>query len=93
MIGKRLRKNNLTIALNVLYTLHVLYRKFFAAYTSKHNSTCEKKKNASINDSILSKRRMALSCSKKTVCIIKKKNIMRNYFLSLFFSNRKPEVS
>ena len=52
-----------------------------------------KKKNASINDSTLSKRRMALSCSKKTVCIIKKKNIMRNYFLSLFFSNRKPEVS
>ena len=75
MIGKRLRKNNLTIALNVLYTLHVLYRKFFAAYTSKHNSTCEKK-NASINDSTPSKRRMALSCSKKTVCIIKKKNIM-----------------
>ena len=39
MIKKILRKNNLTIALNVLYAQK---EKIYQAYVSKHNSNCEK---------------------------------------------------
>ena len=45
MIGKRLRKNNPTIALNILYTKE---KEILPAYTSKHNSTCAKQINLSI---------------------------------------------
>ena len=36
---KKFEKNNLTIALNVLYTKNL---KIYYAYASKHNSNCEK---------------------------------------------------
>ena len=39
MIGKRLKKNNLTIALNILYTRE---KKILPVSISNHNSTCEK---------------------------------------------------
>ena len=39
-IGKNLRKNNLTITLNVLYAEN---EKMYLAYVSKHNSNREKK--------------------------------------------------
>ena len=39
MIGKKFEKNNLTIALSILYTKEKAY---ISAYISKHNSTCEK---------------------------------------------------
>ena len=53
-------------------------------------------KNNSINDSKWQKRRMALSCSKKTIKIIKRNNIKTWRFLlfqlssfSSFFKNKK----
>ena len=39
MIGKRIEKNNETIALNVLYTEK---QRIYPAYVSKYNSNCEK---------------------------------------------------
>ena len=45
MIGKRLRKNNPTIALNILYTKE---KEILPAYTSKHNSIRAKQINLSI---------------------------------------------
>ena len=45
MIGKRLRKNNPTIALNILY---IKEKEILPAYTSKHNSTRAKQINLSI---------------------------------------------
>ena len=39
MIGKRIEKNNPTIALNILYTNE---KEIFPAYISKHISTYEK---------------------------------------------------
>ena len=45
MIGKRLRKNNPTIALNILYTKE---KEILPAYTSKYNSTRAKQINLSI---------------------------------------------
>ena len=40
MIGKSFEKNNLTIALNILY---IKEKEILAAHISKHNSTREKK--------------------------------------------------
>ena len=40
MIGKKFKKNNLTIAINVLY---VKKGKIYPAYVSKHSSNREKK--------------------------------------------------
>ena len=37
---KRFEKNNLTIALNILY---IKEKEILPAYISKHNSTCEKR--------------------------------------------------
>ena len=56
---KKLEKNNVTIALTVLYTEK---EKISPAYISKHNSNHEK--SYSFNDS--KRRRTALSCSEKT---------------------------
>ena len=39
MIGKKSEKNNVTIALNVLYAKK---EKIYPAYVSKYNSNCEK---------------------------------------------------
>ena len=39
MIGKHLRKNNLTIAVNVLY---IKEKETYPAYISKINSNCKK---------------------------------------------------
>ena len=39
MIGKSLKKNNVTVTLNVLYAKK---EKTYPAYVSKHNSNCEK---------------------------------------------------
>ena len=44
------------------------------SYISKINSNCEKKNY--INDSKRRKKRMALSCSKKTIHIVDNQNIM-----------------
>ena len=38
MIGKKSKKNNVTIALNVLYAER---EKIYPAYVSKNNSNCE----------------------------------------------------
>ena len=38
MIGKKIKKNNVTIALNVLYAER---EKIYPAYVSKNNSNCE----------------------------------------------------
>ena len=38
MIGKKIKKNNVTIALNVLYAER---EKIYLAYVSKNNSNCE----------------------------------------------------
>ena len=40
MIGKKLRKNNATIALNILYVKKYIY--IYSAYISKQNSYREK---------------------------------------------------
>ena len=53
MIGKRLRKNNSAIALNILYTKE---KEIFLAYISKFIWNCEKKDPN--NDSKRRKRRM-----------------------------------
>ena len=39
MIEKKIEKNNVTIALNVLYAKK---ESIYPAYVSKHNSNCEK---------------------------------------------------
>ena len=39
MVGKRFRKINLTISLNILY---IKEKELYPAYISKHNLTCEK---------------------------------------------------
>ena len=63
------------------------------ACDSKHNSNPEKKRY-SFNDS---KRRMALSCSKKNICIDKGNNVKtpRSFFLfqlPSFFCNKKQTL-
>ena len=59
-------KNNVTIALNVLYAKkEKVYPAY--AYVSKHNSNREK------HD--FKRRKMSLSCSKKIVSIIKNNNV------------------
>ena len=63
-------KNNLTIALNVLYKKEE--EKCPASVyldISNHNSTCEKKN--SVNDSTQRKKRMALSRSKKLSTLLR----------------------
>ena len=57
---KKIEKNNLTIALDVLYAKN---EKVYPAYISKHNSSREKQV-IYFNDS---KWRMFLSCSKKSI--------------------------
>ena len=74
MIGKRLNKNNPTITLNILHTKE---KEICPAYISKFIWNCEKKDP--INDSKRRKRKMALSCSKKTVCTIKRSNIKTSW--------------
>ena len=74
MVGKRLRKNNSAIALNILYTKE---KGVCLAYISKFIWNCEKKDP--INDSKRRKRRMALSCSKTTVYTIKRSNIKTSW--------------
>ena len=49
-------------------------KEILPAYISKHNSSCEKQISLS-DDSKQRKRRIALSCSKKLVCIIERNNI------------------
>ena len=68
---KTFKKNNLTIAVNILY---IKEKNIYPAYISKHNSTHEKQIILLMipNEK---KRRMELSCSKKTICIIKRNNI------------------
>ena len=56
---KRFKKNNPTIA------LYIKEKEICPAYTSKINSNCEKKNY--LNDSKRRKRRLVLSCSKKTI--------------------------
>ena len=60
---KNFQKNNLTIALNVLF---VKKMDICPTNLSKHSSY-------SLNDS--KRKRMALSCSKKFICIIKRNNV------------------
>ena len=58
MIGKNIEKNNITIALNVLYGKK---EKLYPAYVSKHNSNREKQV---ILLMISNEEKSALSCSK-----------------------------
>ena len=81
--GKTFETNNPTIALNILY---IREKEICPAYISKINSNC-KKKNYSINDSKRRKRRTVLSCSKKTVYIIKRNNIKAWWFLLIELSS------
>ena len=69
MIGKKMEKNNLTTTLNVLYAKK---NKKYILPISKHNLN-HKKASHTFDDS--KQRRMALNCSKKTICIIKKNNV------------------
>ena len=68
---EKFEKNNPTIVLNILYNNE---KEILSAYTSKHNSTREKRNN-SLNDYKWRRRRMTLSYSKKIICIITYKNI------------------
>ena len=61
-----LEKNNPIVALNILY---IKEKEPCPAYISKINSNCEKLNN-SFNDSKPRKRKLALSCSKRTIGII-----------------------
>ena len=67
-------KNNPTIALNILY---IKEKETCPAYISKINSNCEKQ---IILLMILNEeKRMPLSCSKKTLYIIKRNNIKTSW--------------
>ena len=65
---KRFEKNNVTIALNVLYAKKEI---IYPAYVSTYNSNCEKQV---ILLMISNRKTMALSCSKKSISIIKRNN-------------------
>ena len=66
---KKIEKNTVTIALNVLYAKK---EKIYPAYISRHNSNREKpwKASYSFNDS--KGKRMELSCSKKLSALLRK---------------------
>ena len=68
---EKVEKNNVTIALNVLY---VQKEKIYPAYVSKNNSNCEKQVILLI---ISNWKKMALSCNKKIISIIKRNNIKK----------------
>ena len=68
---KTFEKNSRKIAFNIFYTKE---KEICPIYISKNTSNCEKTNN-SINDSKRRKRKMALSCSKKNNCMIKRINI------------------
>ena len=61
---EKFEKNNVTIALNVLYTKK---EEIYPAYVSKHNTNCERQVNLFI---ISNRKFMVLPCSKKTISII-----------------------
>ena len=84
---KAFEKNNPTIALNILYTKE---REILPVYISKHNAW---KTNNSINDSKQRKRRMALSCSKKAIYIIKGNNIMVIFLAGIVFLLLEQKIS
>ena len=67
---EELETNNGIIVSNVLYAKK---GKIYPAYVSKHNSNREKRGYSFIDSKL---KRMALSCSKKTICIIKRNNII-----------------
>ena len=64
---KTFEKNRVTIYLNVLYAIKKIYILLMFQTIFKSWKT-----NYSFNDS--KQRKMALSCSKKTICIIKRNN-------------------
>ena len=69
MIGKRLRKSNPTIPLNILY---IKEKEICPAYISKINLNCEKQIILLILLRFkMKKRRMALSCSKKLSTLLR----------------------
>ena len=68
MTGKHLGKKSLKMALNIL----ILNKNKYVQVMSKINLNCEKKN--SIKDSKQRKRRLTLSCSKKTVCTTRRNN-------------------
>ena len=82
---KTFAKNNPTIAPNIL---HIKEKEICSAYISKQNSACEK--NNSLNDSKWRRiMKMALSCSKVIICIIKQNNFKNKsdfYCLNCFCS-------
>ena len=65
MIGKKIEKDFVTIALNVLYAKK---ENIYPAYVSKRNSNCEKQA-VFLNDS--KRRKMAISCSKKLSALLR----------------------
>ena len=68
---KKFGKNNVTIVLNVL---HAKKEKIYPAYVSKQNSNREKQVILLL---IPNREKMALSCSKKIISIIKRNNIKK----------------
>ena len=67
---EKIHKNNLTIALNILHASKKnIY--IYTAYVSRHNSNCEKE----VILLMIPMKKMALSCSKETISIIKMNNI------------------
>ena len=69
---EKIHKNNLTIALNVLHaSKKKIYIYIYTAYVSRHNSNCEKE----VILLMIPMKKMALSCSKETISIIKMNNI------------------
>ena len=67
---KKIEENNVTVVLNILYAKK---EKKYPAYVSKPNS--KREKHYSFNNSKW--REMALSCSKKTVSVIKRNKIKK----------------
>ena len=65
---KKIEKNSVTIPFNVLYAKK---EKIYPAYVLKHKSYCEKQVILLMIDKQRWQATMALSCSQKTICIIR----------------------
>ena len=66
---KKIEKNNVSITLNVLYAIK---EKIYSAYVSKHKSN---RKKQVILLGLPKEKKMPLSCSKKSISIIKRNNV------------------
>ena len=84
---EKFEKNNSTIAFNVLY---IKKMEICPSYISQLGLW--KPKN-SLNDPKQRKRRLVLSCGKKTICIIKRNNIKTLSWLLLYILQQKTNLN